>query len=372
MAQLVRDKLNQTVQQCGSLTLGIDGATNVLSQSRSNVIAHTPLPFFIEYLRADLQKESSENLSHKVADIIDRLRTFIVSGDVEVLEEDSMMSPPSLQLSFVSDSCKSMRSLRHYLVEEMNRCVFAYGCCPHALNNLCMDIYALPQFKASLKQSLFVSKSFKSVGILRKIMESICKEKLNKVYTLVFFSTSRWSSINYMVCRLLLLKSVLISIPSAILHESEARGIDPSFKMPKELETIMNKDFWTTNVILKTVFDLICKCIGALEADQSTMSLAYAAFVAVRAHIQTCPGFTANDRAAIDAKFLYRWDRIYSPTHALAFICDPLFCKFHSDITKSFGSEFLELNKGSLSAMHEGLRKILGHRHEHKWARSQS
>jgi hypothetical protein len=39
-----------------SVILGMDGATNVLSRSMSNIIAHDPRPWFVEYLLADLKR----------------------------------------------------------------------------------------------------------------------------------------------------------------------------------------------------------------------------------------------------------------------------------------------------------------------------
>lgn len=77
---------------------------------------------------------------------------------------------------------------------------------------------------------------------------------------MVFYSKSRWSSINLMVTRLLKLKSVFLALPNAILHEGEARGIDPTFVLPAELlETIMSQEFWKTASLMHKVFDFICK-----------------------------------------------------------------------------------------------------------------
>ena len=60
-----------------AVVLGMDGATNVLCRSMSNVIAHCPSPWFVEYLKADLKKETSRNVFDKVKDVISRLHTFV-------------------------------------------------------------------------------------------------------------------------------------------------------------------------------------------------------------------------------------------------------------------------------------------------------
>lgn len=67
------DKVSNEINRKGVGTLGIDGATNRLSKSVSNVIIHLSLPFFIEYLTADMRRVPAENISTKVKDVITRL-----------------------------------------------------------------------------------------------------------------------------------------------------------------------------------------------------------------------------------------------------------------------------------------------------------
>lgn len=76
------------------------------------------------------------------------------------------------------------------------------------------------------------------------------------------------------------------------------------------------------------------------------MSLSYAVIVVVRCHLKLSCGFTSEERLNLDTKVLSRWSRIYSPVHALAFECDPLFKNFKSNISRIFGQETLELNQG--------------------------
>lgn len=54
-------------------TIVIDGATNLLSKSMSNVIVHTPLPFFIEYLKSNLYHETTRNVVYRLKDVMERL-----------------------------------------------------------------------------------------------------------------------------------------------------------------------------------------------------------------------------------------------------------------------------------------------------------
>lgn len=188
VAAEVAHQLGKVLRQSGGLTMGIDGATNVLSQSLSNVIMHSPLPYFIEFLRADLKRETTENLVAKIRDVLDRFRAFLRGAGF--VKDDDDEFDLSAVLSFVSDSCNGMRALRTAL-QELALVLFAYGCMPHCLNNLCKDICALPRFKTFVKNCLFIAKAFKNVGMLRKLLEMLCVEKLGKVGCL-----ERWYDTN--------------------------------------------------------------------------------------------------------------------------------------------------------------------------------
>ncbi|ETL41791.1 hypothetical protein L914_07237 [Phytophthora nicotianae] len=59
-----------------SVTLGVDGATNVLSRSMSNVIAHDPRPWFVEYLLAHLRKDSAPEVFKKIEATISRIHAY--------------------------------------------------------------------------------------------------------------------------------------------------------------------------------------------------------------------------------------------------------------------------------------------------------
>ena len=52
----------QDLRTAAAVIIGMDGATNVLLSSMSNIISHTPRPWFIEYLRVDLKKELTDEL----------------------------------------------------------------------------------------------------------------------------------------------------------------------------------------------------------------------------------------------------------------------------------------------------------------------
>lgn len=96
----------------GGGTLGIYGATNVLSKRMSNVIIHTTLPLFIEYRRSDMLRETTGNVVDKVKDVMTRIEQKVGFR---------------CSFSFVSDSCNGMRVVRkRMVVEKIFRWVYGY------------------------------------------------------------------------------------------------------------------------------------------------------------------------------------------------------------------------------------------------------
>ncbi|KAF4145216.1 hypothetical protein GN958_ATG05570 [Phytophthora infestans] len=249
----------RALRESPAVTLGVDGATNVLSRSLSNVIAHDPRPWFVEYLRADLKKESEPEVTKKVEESITRMHTYL---DRPVV------------FAFVSDSCNLMRAVRKSL-QDHNSVAFAYGCGAHALNNFCEDIVKNPGVKAFVRNTVYLSKIVKNTGLLNKIFSSLCFDFLQRQYTMVLYSASRWSSVNYMFQRLAKVKRPMTAVVTAVMNEKVERNIDPSYQLPSEFTSIvMDPQFWGNVSWHVKVFDPICKCIGVMESNSATMSTA--------------------------------------------------------------------------------------------------
>lgn len=106
------------VTQAIGATLGIDGATNVLIKSICSVIVHTPIPFLVKYLPADLHKETAVHVKVKVSDkllCLDNNCGFRIR-------------------SFIVDYSNVMIKVRNLLAKK-KKVDWAFGCVPHALNN---------------------------------------------------------------------------------------------------------------------------------------------------------------------------------------------------------------------------------------------
>ena len=102
-----------------------------------------PQPWFVEYLRADLKKESADELLVKIKALIDALHHSVVQQVVN---------------GFISDSCNVMRCHQAKLVEE-NVVDLSYGCAAHPINNLVEDLLKVEPFKTFLKHAMFLSKA---------------------------------------------------------------------------------------------------------------------------------------------------------------------------------------------------------------------
>lgn len=92
------------IRESKGATIGIDGATNVMARSICNVILHTPLPMFLEYLVADLRKDTSSSVKAKVVDFLTRIEP-LVGFKCQ---------------SFISDSCNLIIAVRKMLVADKN------------------------------------------------------------------------------------------------------------------------------------------------------------------------------------------------------------------------------------------------------------
>ena len=143
------------------------------------MMACFPKAYFLEHFTMQLHRESAANLLEKLLDCKLRLlgsicvpapgyylsRRVIIIGNADkdtVVGDNDLgplvysknvhfINPP--MFAFCSDSPSVMLKLSWKDCLQSNEFVFAYGCAPHALHNLCMDSSSI--FQAS---NLFVNK----------------------------------------------------------------------------------------------------------------------------------------------------------------------------------------------------------------------
>lgn len=345
------DSMNKaiaSIKQAKGGTLGIDGATNVMARSICNVIMHTPLPFFLEYLVSDLQRETAINLKCKLIDVLRRMEE-VFGFRIR---------------SFISDSCNLMVRVRNELVEE-KRVDWAYGCVAHALNNFCEDIGKL-KFSTVLKEALFVSKTIRNKHLLRKLYEVLCEEKLGKPYAMVLYSKTRWSSVNFMLQRVLETKSVLAHIPLSVVADLERLKLDEDIDVPQELtQLVTSKQFWDRVQQASLAYDPICTCIGVCESDTSTMATAFASLLFVRVHIRQAEWITTSEKNRMQDSLTRQAGRMLSDVHYLAFVCDPFWTSMRGKVADICGADFLQFDGTSVSVHCHRALKMLSRNEEH-------
>lgn len=158
---------------------------------------------------------------------------------------------------------------------------------------------------------------------------------------------------------------VLTSIPHVMLHEREERGIDADFKLPSNFtSTVTSASFWKDVRAANDVLQPICLAIGVLESDRATLSLVYAAFVFLFVKFSgpgdDCLELSAGDAHHLRSRLLYRWGRICSPVHALAYFCDPYFLAMRDRVVRKFGGDAVALGGASLRTQCMAALDLLG------------
>ena len=61
-----------------SVTITMNGATNVNHESVINVMACGPMPFFLEHVHIDIKKETTHVIHGKVLDVAERMRKWLL------------------------------------------------------------------------------------------------------------------------------------------------------------------------------------------------------------------------------------------------------------------------------------------------------
>jgi hypothetical protein len=175
------------------ICLTLDGATNIQGKQVINMTACGPKKaYFLEHFTMELRRESAANLLNKLMDCkLCLLESMIrqpapgftllraVNDGRGADNEDSLVEQGDGMLVCCSKNkcfsnppifcfCSDSRQVA-VMVKLRKDCtatkefMFAYGCAPHEIYNLCMDLVKFfPGVKAALKQILFMLKTLKS------------------------------------------------------------------------------------------------------------------------------------------------------------------------------------------------------------------
>ena len=353
----------------------LDGPTNLQGKQIINMMACVPKAYFLEYFTMQLRRESAANLLEKLLDcklrLLGSIRMpapgYILSRDVAVIgggvnedntvvgnndvgplvcaKNEHFVNPP--MFTFCSDSPSVMQKLRKDCLDS-SEFVFAYGCAPHAIHNLCMDLIKhFPGVTLVLKQILYMVKTLRSSHLLLQLFDKLCMEKYKKRYNLILFTKTRWGTVYYAAQRASVVKAACASLPGEILNA------DLDIDMCDKLKALVTDPaYWKGVAAFEVLFKTISSCLTYLEGDEATFSAVYACFVAIKYHLKTLD-YTVKEGLSLDDDAIermtvlthHRLATIYTEAHTLAFATDPMFTDMRIRIAAEFGEEFLQLGK---------------------------
>ncbi len=352
-----------------------------------------PKLLFLEHFTMELHRESAANLLEKLLNyklcllgsICQSAPGFVLSKvvrmfhdiDVEVVEQheegqvctknEHFINPP--MFCFCNDSPSVMVKL-HKECLKTKEFTFAYGCAPHAIHNLCMDLIKnFPGVKHVLKQIVFMVKTLKSSHLLLQLFNKLCLEKFKKTYVLILFTKTRWGIVFFTAQCANTVKAPCTTLLGEILNAELDIDICDELKV-----LVIDLAYWKGVVVMEMFFMTISSCLTYLEGDEATFSAVYACFVAIKYHIKmfNCAVMDTFNLGDDDIELMmtllhYRFSIIYLEAHGLAFATDPMFIDMCSKIVAKFGKYFLQVGKGSINQQAKATLVRLSNGNENLW-----
>jgi hypothetical protein len=362
----------RSLKQLVMICLTLDGGTNIQGKQVINMMACSPMAFFLEHFTMELCRESADNLYCKLMDCKRRLLLTIrnlapgfqpaldLTGDSDSCNKHFVNAP---MFSFCSDLSSVMVKLRRLCIQD-DEFVFAFGCALHVLHNLCMDLVKeFPGIKNIVKHMVFLVKTIRKTHLIQQQFDKVSKEKYGQTLVLILFTKKRWGTRCDAAKRLNRVRTAICQLPTEILSNELDIDLAPELR-----NIILDVAFWKGLAALEVLFSTICPCLTYFEGDESTLSSVYACFLAIAHHLRTLPPnvSTALQIAAADfdkmqSLVVNRLRTIYSPAHALSFHTDPLFNQMRTNLTALYGEDFLKLGGASiLQQCKKALKRLVG------------
>jgi len=201
----VDSSLARFLEGCHSVSLPINGMTDVSGRGFYNVVIYTPRPFLVATLRIGRRAGVGSDPS-TAANLLTRLQgalqapllsSFATSATTELTAEASVLSLFGHRrvLALVTDSPITMVSLRGMAVAS-GSFLFAFECGSHAANLVVQDAARVPicaqALRAALLITVFFTRSTHAHALLRAVRARLPAAG-RRVGSLKTYSRTRWA-----------------------------------------------------------------------------------------------------------------------------------------------------------------------------------
>ncbi|OQR85487.1 hypothetical protein ACHHYP_11771 [Achlya hypogyna] len=340
--QRVQTATMAAVSKLHSLCITLDGTTLQTGKPILNIMLCGPHGFFVEHFTLDNARETAANLLHKVKSVKDMCNDYFLAAQLNKTTTYGFLAAPETRLwSLCTDSPSVMVSLRRLAVAD-HTVSFAFGCAPHALNNMCLDWMKVPSIKSTIASGVAIVTGVRRVHLLLAAFDTLCSQQLQQQLTLVLFTKTRWSTCRAMLQRLLRVQHVLQFLPMYIRRPGSAAASS----LPAALEaTLLDATLWGQFALVDALLAPVCAALTFLSGDEATHSSVYACFLAVAVAVkeltvEALEGMGIQNHDVLLAAVIARFASIYSSSMALAFVTDPLFCGMRQRLTTKYGTAF--------------------------------
>lgn len=166
-------------------------------------------------------------------------------------------------------------------------------------------------FELALKDQCLLSKQQRT-SAWYIIYSTQTKIKSIFLFFLSVYNKTLWSSFKYMLWRMKDVSGEILFISHALSHERGRQETCDSFELPKPyIDFVSNQVNWKSVSLVHSVFDLIWKCTGLCEDDQSTMNTVHDCSLNIRARITIHDYITALQNTKLDTCFLRQQAKVY-------------------------------------------------------------
>lgn len=221
----VSEAKKEAMTEAMSLTLQLDGWSDVNNASLVNIAVYADQPIFLESINPGIQRHDANFIKEAILGVIDaQSQCGVRAGKFYAVVTD--------QPSVMTSAWK--------LLEASHPGIISYGCGAHVINLLASDFRKLMSVNETLQKNQEVSKFFKHHNIPRETLQQLTAEKFGRPLKTVLSCATRWSTDYFMVRRNLRIRAGLVC---AAVDDSLARFFKVSTVHANVRKDILSEDF---------------------------------------------------------------------------------------------------------------------------------